>query len=56
MVILGLTAGFAVILMAGLWFLLPRLLQEDTTYRYVMDHGPEQEELNRPQSARAARA
>jgi hypothetical protein len=54
--VLGLTAGFAVILIAGLWFLLPRLLREDTTYRYAKDHRPEQEELNRPQSARAARA
>ena len=56
MVILGLSAGFAVILMAGLWFLLPRLLREDTTYRYSKDQQPEQQQLKAPQNARAAGA
>lgn len=56
MLILGLTVGFAVVLLAGLLLLLPRLLDEHTAYQHSQVHGQEKEAANRPQTARAARA
>jgi hypothetical protein len=56
MLIVGLTVGFVVVLLAGLWLLLPGLLEEDNAYQHSKVHGQEREEANRPQTARAARA
>ena len=53
MLMLGLTGGFGFVFLAGLWLLMPRLLKENVTYQYRRQ---EENDLHRPQKARAARA